>query len=157
MTRTSATGRARTRATRSGFTLVELLMTVAIVGLAAGAVVLSMPDPRPAVGQEAERLAARLIAARDEAVLSNRPIAVEATAAGYAFSTFDGAVWSPLREGPFKDETWQEGTVLSVPLEPARVIFDPTGTADPAALTLTREGGASTVVVDGSGQVSVNG
>lgn len=157
MTRTSATGRARTRAARSGFTLVELLMTVAIIGLAAGAVVLSMPDPRPAVGQEAERLAARLAAARDEAVLSNRPVAVEATTTGYAFSSFDGAVWSPLREGPFKDEAWQAGTVLTASAEPARVVFDPTGTADPVSLTLVRDGGVRTVVVDGAGQVSING
>lgn len=132
-------------------------MTVAIIGLAAGAVVLSMPDPRPAVGQEAERLAARLAAARDEAVLSNRPIAVEATAAGYAFSSFDGVAWAPLREGPFKDQAWQAGTALTASVEPARVVFDPTGTADPVSLTLARDGGARTVVVDGAGQVSING
>jgi general secretion pathway protein H len=131
-------------------------MTVAIIGLAAGAVVLSMPDPRPAVGQEAERFAARLAAARDEAVLSNRPVAVEATASGYAFSSFDGAAWSPLRDGPFEDEAWAEGAVLTASVTPARVVFDPTGTADPVSLTLARDGGARTVVVDGAGQVSIN-
>ena len=57
-------------------------MVVAILGLAAGAVVLAVPDPRPAVGVEAERFAARLSRARDEAVLSNRPVAVEVTRTG---------------------------------------------------------------------------
>lgn len=163
MTRTSATGRADAasrraalRKGRAGFTLVELLMTVAILGLAAGAVVLSMPDPRPAVGQEAERFAARLAAARDEAVLGNRPVAVEASTTGYVFSSFDGATWIPLRAGPFKDEAWQAGTAMSASVEPARVVFDPTGTADPVSLTLARDGGARTIAVDGAGQVSIN-
>ena len=143
-------------AKREGFTLVELLMTVAIIGLAAGAVVLSMPDPRPAVGVEAERLAARLTAARDEAVLTNRPVAVAATADGYAFSAFDGATWTPLAEGPFKPERWEEGSTLTARPEPMRVVFDPTGTADAAVLTLTRDGRSKTVAVDGAGQVSIN-
>ena len=54
-------------ANRAGFTLVELLMVVAIIGLAAGAVVLSVPDPRPSVAEDAERFAARLSRAREEA------------------------------------------------------------------------------------------
>ena len=64
-------------------------MVVAIIGLAAGAVVLSVPDPRPSVAAEAERFAARLSRAREESILTNRPVAVEATSAGYGFSVFD--------------------------------------------------------------------
>jgi general secretion pathway protein H len=168
MMRTSATGRADAvlhpiargaegdRA-RQGFTLVELLMTVAILGLAAGAVVLSMPDPRPGVGDEAERFAARLIAARDEAVLANRPVAVEVTAKGYALSAFDGATWSPLAEGPLRGEAWLEGSIMKTDPDPARIVFDPTGAADAATVTLARDGRALTIVVDGAGQVTVNG
>ena len=81
--RTLATGRARPgRKPRAGFTLVELMMTVAIIAMAGAAVVMVAPDPRPAVGAEAERFAARLASARDEAVLTNRPIAVETTTSG---------------------------------------------------------------------------
>jgi general secretion pathway protein H len=131
-------------------------MTVAIIGLAAGAVVLSVPDPRPSVTQEAERFAARLSRAREEAVLSNRPVAVEATLAGYGFSSFDGVSWSALEDGPFGDEHWGEGVSVS-PAEPLRVVFDPTGVAGPAALTLSRDDRARRVAVDGAGEVTIDG
>jgi general secretion pathway protein H len=153
MTPTSATG----DKARQGFTLVELLMVVAIIGLAAGAVVLTLPDPKPAVAAEAEQFAARLVRAREEAILTNRSVAVEATTQGYAFSAFDGLKWAPLSDGPFDAEVWAEGSTVS-PAEPAvRVVFDPSGVADPARLTLAREGRSRTVSVDGAGEVRVDG
>ncbi len=170
MTPTSATGSLRgatardtvarclsaRRARRAGFTLVELLMTVAIIGLAAGAVVLSVPDPRPSVAEDAERFAARLSRAREEAVLTNWPVAVETTAGGYGFSVFDGADWSPLTDGPFGPESWSDGLTVA-PAEPVRVVFDPTGVAEPATVTLSRDGRASRVAVDGAGEVTIDG
>ncbi len=141
---------------RQGFTLVELLMVIGIIGLAAGAVVLSIPDPRPSVAEDAERFAARLTHAREESILSNRPVAVEATSAGYGFSAYDGARWSSLDEGPFGTELWTPGTVLEPSARPVRVVFDPTGVADPAVLILTRERVRRTVTVDGAGEVRIN-
>jgi len=144
---------------RSGFTLVELLMVVAIMGLAASAVVLAVPDPRPPVGDEAERFAARLVRAREEALLTNRAVAVETTATGYAFSSFDGVQWSPLTDGPFGEERWAEDTAARPEGQPAdtplRVVFDPTGVADAASLTLSRGSRAVTVAVDAAGEVRV--
>ena len=142
---------------RAGFTLVELLMVIAIIGLAAGAVVLSVPDPRPSVAGDAERFAARLVRAREESILTNRPVAVETTPAGYAFMAFDGAAWSSLDEGPFGPETWTAGTTVEPSNPPVRVVFDPTGVAEPAVLTLTRERKSRTITVDGAGEVALNG
>ena len=149
---------ARVRAAnRAGFTLVELLMVVAIIGLAAGAVVLSVPDPRPSVAEDAERFAARLSRAREEAILSNRPVAVDANAAGYGFMVFDGAAWSGLDERPFRSERWTVGTTVGPSNAPVRIVFDPTGVADPAILTLTRERHSRTIAVDGAGEVTLDG
>jgi general secretion pathway protein H len=125
------------------------------MGLAAGAVILSAPDPRPSVAEDAERFAARLSRAREEAILSNRPVAVEATAAGYAFAVFDGSAWAALDEGPFGSETWTPG----VTVEPSevRIVFDPTGITEAATLTVTRDRNSRTITVDGAGEVTLNG
>lgn len=146
--RTSATGRSE----RGGFTLVELMATLAIIGLAAGAVMLTLPETTPDVGDEAARLGAHLTAAREEAVMTNRAVAIEATATGYSAQVFDGG-WKPLTDGPFRPEAWQAGTTLKG--DAVRVAFDPTGVAEVATLILTRERTTATVTVDGAGEVRI--
>nr|WP_312293844.1 GspH/FimT family pseudopilin [Brevundimonas diminuta] len=137
---------------RTGFTLVELMVVIAIIGVAAGAVVLSMPDPRPTLAVEAERFAARLTLAREEAVMTNRPVALRADAAGYGFESFDGAVWTPLT-GVLAPKAWGEGAAVA---GAARAVFDPTGGADAASVRLEREGQAVTVAIDGAGEVTIH-
>ena len=150
--RRAASGRAKQR---PGFTLVELLVTIAVVGLAATAVVLVAPDPRPGVDQEAERLGARLVAAREEALLTGRATTVEFRAGGYGFARLDGATWVPLTDGPFGPERWEEETRADVTPAEARVTFDPTGVTEGAEIALSRDGARATVAVDAAGEVVV--
>ncbi|WP_290125513.1 GspH/FimT family pseudopilin [Brevundimonas vancanneytii] len=148
----AASRRAASVGARQGFTLVELMVVIAIIGVAAGAVLLSMPDPRPTLAVEAERFAARLTLAREEAVMTNRPVALRADAAGYGFESFDGAVWTPLT-GVLAPKAWGEGVAVAAP---ARAVFDPTGGADAASVRLEREGQAVTVAIDGAGEVTIH-
>lgn len=153
MTPTSATGPCNPPAarTRQGFTLVELLVVIAVIGVAATAVVLSAPDPRPTAAREAERFAARLTLAREEAILTNRAVAVRLSPDGYRFEAYDGQGWTVL-SGALKPQPWPEG--MTGPVQD-RLMFDATGLADPVRWHLVRQEQGAWVSVDGAGEVTL--
>ncbi len=58
----------------AGFTLVELVVAITIIGIAAAAIVLTLPGAGDDARRSALRLAAHASAARDAAILSGRPV-----------------------------------------------------------------------------------
>lgn len=90
------------RPEESGFSLVEVLVAVAILSVLAGAVVLSLQPPPPAARQEADRLAARMALASEEALLGGAPIGLSADEdlRGYAFLSWRDGAWRPMTEHP---------------------------------------------------------
>lgn len=152
MTPTSATGN-----NRSGFSLVELMVVTAVMGLLAAAVVLAAPDPRPSVGAEADRLAAKLTRARQQAIVDNRRVEAVIDTRGYGFETMRGGARVVLDDKAWRriELTTETGVSASGGL-PARVGFDPTGAADPAEVTLSRGDRRAVVRVDEAGEVTVD-
>lgn len=139
---------------RAGFTLVEVLVVVTIIALAATLVVLSAPDPRPKARDEAERLAIRLSEARAEAILASRPVAMSLDDTGARPLVFAAGRWTPL-QGSRLDLDWAEGVRPALEGESLRVAFDPTGLADPVEIRLAGPDAVAVVRVDASGEVSL--
>jgi len=139
------------RRRQGGFTLVELMVVIAIIGLAASVVMLSVPETGGSLVGEAEAFAARAKAARDGAILEARPAAVRIGPGGYQMMRrLDGA-W---RAEAAQD--WAEGTaaVLSGGAD-GRVRFDATGLAEPAHLVLSRGGRQVAIDIGADGDVRV--
>lgn len=151
--RTSATGRNELR--RSGFTLVELLIVLTILGIMSAAVILALPDSRGSLVAEAERFAARAAAAQERAVMDSRALAIRVTGTGYGFDRRIKGEWQALNAEPFVDRAWGEGVSAGLGAQGQRIVFDSTGAAEPISLALLRDDERVTIEIRQDGSVHV--
>jgi len=141
---------------QAGFTLIELMVVLMIMGLAAGAVVLAMPDPRGDLRHDAERFAARLHAARDKAILDSRDMAVVVDAYGYSFEHRARGRWIPEGEKAFAAVRWSEGAQAIVGTAGnGRAVLDATGLAEPIDVALLRDAARVSIRMDADGAIRV--
>lgn len=149
---------------QAGFSLVEMMVVLFIIGLLAGAVVMTMPGAQAGLTDEAQRFASRAAAARDNAVMESRPMAMVVNAQGYYFEERRDGQWQGFDRPPFGLQSWKEGTAAQVAGQAKtadqqapgsnRIIFDSVGLAsEDVALTLSREGAMAKVRIDRSGGV----
>ena len=154
---TEAAKRGQRKARTSGFTLVELMVVLAILALAATAVVLTIPGEERTVRSEADRLAARLAAARDVAVIEGRSVAVHLAPSGYGFERRIEGAWQPLPGRAFAQRNWPQGVRFQSGdgQGAARVLFDRVGTSPTPQTVMLSGGNAREVVrVTATGEVS---
>lgn len=142
----------------SGFTLVELMVVITIIGLASAIAVLSMPDPRGRLVDEATRFAARTRAAHDSAIVEARPVSVWVSAGGYGFDERAGGQWRAIAEKPLRVSPWAQDVRPTLAAERDRVVFDSTGLADRALdVRLTRGEESEIVRIGIDGSVRIGG
>ncbi len=135
------------------------MIVIVIMGLAATVVVLVMPDPRGRLRDDADKFAARVRAAHDEAIAGARPVSVWVAPGGYGFDEREAGRWHTIGEKPFRVEQWGKNTTALVadPSGRDRVVFDTTGMADRAmTVRLQRDGKSMMVRVGTNGGVRVN-
>ncbi|MDQ4088650.1 MAG: GspH/FimT family pseudopilin [Pseudomonadota bacterium] len=135
----------------AGFTLIELMVVILIIGLASAVVVVTMPESGGSVQAEAERFAARVKAARDTAIVESRAVAVQVGPGGYELLKRVRGEWRRTRHYP-----WAEGTQAEAGGAVAGAArFDSTGLAEPLYLTLRRQDRRVAVEIGADGSVRV--
>jgi type II secretion system protein H len=137
-----------------GFTLLEVLVVVAIIAICSGLVMISIPPGEAALAdQEARRLAALEEAATAEARASGQPIAWTAERTGYSF-------WQRSEEGEwqrFPSESPYRTRILgsAIAVEGAAVTLMPYGLQPPFEAVI-RAGGTQIILRSGAlGRVSL--
>ena len=142
---------ARRRRSEGGFTLIELMVVLTILGLAAAAVVIAMPSSGPSITSEAERFAAQVSEARDRAVLESRPVRIVIDGKGYRVASRSQAQWRPQGE-----RRWNAGTQVDASGQPSAVLrFDTTGIGGPLSVRLERDQDEARVDIGSDGSVRV--
>lgn len=137
----------------NGFTLVELLVAITVMALLAVAVVLTLPPSGAGASDAAQRFAARVAGARDQAVLTGQPIGVWVSPSGYGFERLQEGAWQALEQKPFRQEDWGRDVQAAAAV---RVRFDNAGLPDRAAeVTVAEAGRQATVRIAANGDVAV--
>jgi len=147
------------RSAEHGFTLVELMVVITIIALMAGAVILTLPDPRAHVLEDAERLAARASAVRDLAIVNAHPTALWVDASGYGFEQRRATQWIEMNDRPFAPTRFREGNSAVVgDGARQRVTFDSVGLTDHAVtVPVIGNGQRISVRIEADGKVRVIG
>ena len=143
------------RPKRNGFSLVEMMVVLMVMGLLAGVAVLTLPGDERKLRGEAERFAARTLAARDVAIVGARPISVVVSAQGYYFERRSDGRWQALPGRGFDLTPWDNATTVSTGRQ--RIVFDSLGLASSeAAVRLDRGNQALVVQIRRDGKVTLD-
>ena len=150
---------------QAGFTLVEVLMSLLIIGLMTGLVVLNMPETEDPIDEQARLLAYRLETAAQTSMISNQTIGIQFTKDGYEAVRFVGDEWETIEKFEFDMETApvvelvQNGAKID--LEKARkskipvIRFDATGMATPFELKVDIYGDELKITGSSDGAIQV--
>jgi general secretion pathway protein H len=166
----------RTLRSPAGFTLIEMLVVVFIIGIVAAGVMLSvnLTGTDHELETESERLATLMNYARDAAEIQTREFGLACSATGYAFYAFDPrtALWANVTEDDaLRPRTLPAGLTLKLNVEGHDIVFKPPSPEDPKKpdimifsngdlsafeLTVVRDGAVRSVklAVDAKGHIA---
>jgi len=118
-----------TRARSAGFTLIELMIVVFIIGLITAAVVVTIGSERrdTELDKEAQRLEALIEYVREQAELQTRDYGFRSNNHAYEFMVFDVLQnkWRPVDEDDaLREREYPEGMLTSMVVEGRSIVLD---------------------------------
>ena len=148
----------------AGFTLIEVLVVLAIIGMTLGMVSLSiMPNRAQTLQTDARRISLLLQLARDEGIVRNRPIAFEAYEERYRFLIRDdNGGWKILQDELLREREFtlapvrlQMSSTNAVPTNPLRIVFGREPVDQPFILTISTGDEQVAISADGVGHFAL--
>ncbi|MCK5663615.1 MAG: type II secretion system minor pseudopilin GspH [Thiotrichaceae bacterium] len=101
-----------------GFTLIEIMVVIAIAAIMIGAAVLAFPDSsNDRLKEQGGRFSALISLAQDEAILQSQDLAVAINDSGYSFYRRESSVWVVYSDKPFVARVVDGGIQAEVVLE----------------------------------------
>ncbi|HET7064764.1 MAG TPA: prepilin-type N-terminal cleavage/methylation domain-containing protein [Rudaea sp.] len=107
----------------TGFSLIEILVVTVILAVVAATVTLAVAGAggERQLARDADRVAALVGYACEQAELSGRDIGVSLNRAGYRFSRSEHADWQLLREGELRPRKWGANPLVTLTRDGNRV------------------------------------
>ena len=148
----------------NGFTLLELLVVLVVVGVMLGLVTLnSLPNKQQALQGDAQRIALLMQLAREEAIVRNSQVAFELDSETYRFYVRSNDEWILLTDNDlFRERGFKNSPVVVTMFPnskettlPVKIIFGREPVDKPFTLTLSYENVSVSIHADGVGHFSV--
>lgn len=122
---------------RRGFTLLELLIVLVVIGIISSFAVLStgLADRDKPLGKETQRLLALLRMASEESVQHGDELGMRIDGSGYRFMRYDRDAWKPLDDDLFRERELPPEISVKLELEGRPIVLDNPDAGDASETT----------------------